>query len=138
MVSMPFADRETIPLAFKDWLISRLKGLVVTFNQISIEDYNELIMERSRIFMEMTAVLREHIDYITTSPSFVKFSHVLYSKLLSYKKELTMLLNGEKLSGSRNKCNFSPDERAFLGNVRSDIVSLLVITKHRLPKLHVV
>ena len=133
-----FADSDIKPRCFHAWLLARLKGFITTFNQISTEDYTERIMERSRLFMEMTAVLREHIDYITTSPSFAKFSHVLYEKLLSFKNELTILLNGEKLPGSRESCNFSPEERAFLGNVRADIVNLSVITKHRLPKLSVV
>jgi hypothetical protein len=88
--------------------------------------------------MEMTTVLREHIDYITTTPALAKFSHVLYEKLISFKNEITMLLNGKKLSGNHESCNFSPEERAFLGNLRADIVILSVITKRRLPKLSVV
>jgi len=138
MISTRFAYSEPIPLSFRDWLFARLKGFITTFNRISIEDYTQRIVERSRLFMELTAVLREHIDYITSSPALAKFSHVLYKKLLSFKNEITILLNGEKLSGSCHTCNFSQEERVFLGNLRADIVSLSVITKPRLPKLSVV
>jgi hypothetical protein len=141
-VSMRFADNVAIakpkPVDFKDWLVARLKGFITTFHKMTILNYKERILERTRLFGEMTAVLREYIEYITSTPSFTKFSHVLYSKLLSFKTELTMLLNGEKLPGNRESCNFSPKERALLGNVRADMVKLSVIMKPLLPELPVV
>jgi hypothetical protein len=140
-VSMRFADNASKPnpksLDFKDWLVARLKGFITTFHKMTILNYKERILERTRLFGEMTAVLREHIEYITSTPSFTKFSHVLYSKLLSFKTELTLLLNGKKLPGNRESCNFSSKERALLGNVRADMVKLSVIMKPLLPELPV-
>jgi hypothetical protein len=142
-VSMRFAENVAIakpkPLDLKDWLVARLKGFIGAINKMTIVNYKERILERTRLFGEMIAVLNEHIEYITSTSAFAKFSHVLHSKLITFKTELTMLLNGENpLSGSPNNCNFSHKERALLGNVRADIVKLSVIMKPLLPELPVV
>uniref|UniRef100_A0A6C0JXF1 Uncharacterized protein n=1 Tax=viral metagenome TaxID=1070528 RepID=A0A6C0JXF1_9ZZZZ len=119
---------------FRDWLIARLKGFIEDFHKINNRSYKKLVLERSQLFVEMTAVLYDHIDYITSSGEFVKFSHVLYSKLCEFIREITDLLNVAK-QGTYGSCNFSYNERTFLGNVRADIVKLSVIMKSRLPML---
>ena len=135
MISMRLADRDIKPICFHTWLIARLRGFITTFHEIEIVNYKERILERTRLFGELIAVLHEYIEYITSTHLFANFSHVLDSKLLSFKTELTMLLNGEKLPGNSESCNFSHQERALLGNVRSDIVKLSMILKPLLPKI---
>lgn len=124
------------PHDFREWLVVRLRGFITDFSKITGGgELRMRVLERTQLFIEMVAVLTEHIEYITSSHDFVKFSHVLYSKLIYFKNELTAVLNGEVLPDNSKPCHFSPEERAFLGNARADIVRLSVIMKPLLPNL---
>ena len=117
-------------IVYRDWLISRLKGLAADFQQYDNLEYKQRVLERTRLFVEMAAVLRENIDYIVSLPVFCNFTQTLYVKLLEFKNEITALLNGEEIeSASYVPCDFSDAERTFLGNARVDIVKLLTIVK---------
>jgi hypothetical protein len=117
-------------VVFRCWLIARLKGLVADFNQYDNLPYKHRVLEKTRLFVEMVAVLRENIDYIMSSPEFCNFTQTLYVKLLEFKNEITALLNGEEIeSDIYEPCDFSDAERMFLGNARVDIVKLLTIVK---------
>jgi hypothetical protein len=115
---------------YRDWLISRLKGLAADFQQYDNLEYKQRVLERTQLFVEMVAVLRENIDYIVSLPVFCNFIKTLYVKLFEFKNEITALLNGEEIeSASYVPCDFSDVERMFLGNARVDIVKLLTIVK---------
>jgi hypothetical protein len=124
------------PLSFRVWFVDRLKGLISGFYKITVGEYKMRVLEKCRLFAEMIDVLNEYIDYVLTTPDFAKFAHVLYNKLLSFKTDLTTLLNGETLvGGCTEPCHFTQKERAFVGCVRSDMVKLAVIMRPRLPIL---
>jgi len=117
-------------IVYRDWLIARLKGLAADFHQYDDLEYKQRVLERTRLFVEMVAVLRENIDYIVSLPVFCNFIKTLYVKLLEFKNEITALLNGEEIeSDIYELCDFSDVERMFLGNARVDIVKLLTIVK---------
>ena len=120
-------------IVYRDWLISRLKGLAADFNKFDNLPYKQRVLERTRLFVEMVAVLRENIDYIVSSPVFCNFTQALYVKLFEFKNVITSLLNGEEtVSDTYEPCDFSEVERTFLGNARVDIVKLLTIVKPHL------
>ena len=127
--------RHTTHLDINHWLVGRLKGFMADFNKVKGDTYEERILEKCQLFVEMTAVMYEHIDYITSTRGFVQFSHTLCKKLHEFKTELTLLLNCVNLCGSGYTCNFTPDERIFIGNARADFVKLMVITGNRLPSV---
>jgi hypothetical protein len=121
---------QTQTTVYRDWLISRLKGFAADFHQYDNLEYKQRVLEKTQLFVEMVAVLRENIDYIVSSPVFCNFTQTLYIKLLEFKNEITALLNGEEIdSESYVPCDFSDAERTFLGNARVDIVKLLTIVK---------
>ena len=111
-------------------MIARLKGLAANFNQYDGLEYKPRVLERTRLFVEMVAVLRDNIDYIVSLSVFCNFIKTLYEKLVEFKNEITSLLNGEEIeSDIYEPCDFSDVERMFLGNARVDIVKLLTIVK---------
>jgi len=115
---------------YRDWLIARLKGLAADFQQYDNLEYKQRVLERTRLFVEMVAVLRENIDYIVSLPVFCNFIKTLYIKLFEFKNVITSLLNGEEtVSETYEPCDFSDVERTFLGNARVGIVKLLTIVK---------
>lgn len=115
---------------YRDWLIARLKGLAAEFQQYDDLEYKQRVLERTQLFVEMVAVLRENIDYIVSLPVFCNFIKTLYVKLFEFKNVITALLNGEEtVSDTYEPCDFSDVERTFLGNARVDIVKLLTIVK---------
>jgi hypothetical protein len=135
MISMRIVEKPK-PFSFRTWLVSRLKGFITGFDNITGGEYKMRVLEKCRLFAEMLDVLNDHIDYILTEPDFKKFAHVLHAKLLSFKSDLTALLNGESLPGGcQERCNFTQKERNFVGTVRADIVKLAVIMRPRLPIL---
>ena len=115
---------------YRDWLIARLKGLIADLNKYNNLPYKQRVLERTQLFVEMVAVLREHVDYIVSSPMFCNFVQTLSVKLFEFKNVITSLLNGEDTkSDTYEPCDFSYMERTFLGNARVDIVNLLTIIK---------
>jgi hypothetical protein len=117
-------------IVYRDWLIARLKGLAADFHQYDDLEYKQRVLERTQLFVEMVAVLRENIDYIVSLPVFCNFTQALYVKLFEFKNVITSLLNGEEtVSETYEPCDFSDVERTFLGNARVDIVNLLTIVK---------
>jgi len=115
---------------YRDWLIARLKGLAADFNKFDTLPYKQRVLERTQLFVEMVAVLRENIDYIVSLPVFCNFIKTLYVKLFEFKNVITSLLNGEEtVSETYEPCDFSDVERMFLGNARVDIVKLLTLIK---------
>jgi hypothetical protein len=117
-------------IVYRDWLIARLKGFATDFQQYDNLPYKQRVLERTQLFVEMVAVLRENIDYIVSLPVFCNFIKTLYEKLVEFKNVITALLNGEEtVSDTYEPCDFSEVERTFLGNARVDIVNLLTIVK---------
>ena len=129
----PIVQAITSTVSLKDWLVCRLKGFIMEFSTVTSTDFKEQVLKRCRVLVEMTDVMYDHIDYITSSTGFARFSHVLCEKLREFTTQITLLLNGPTLLSGRNyKCNFTPEERTFMGNARADFVRLLVIAENRL------
>lgn len=119
---------------FHNWLVARLRRLVVDdYKQISGVYTTPNLMERLQLMVEMVAVIKEHIDYIATCPEFARFSQLIVSKMSDLAKQITTMLNGDPDNGV--VFNLTLDERSFIGNVRADMVNLMVITKNLLPKV---
>ena len=75
------------------------------------------VLDRFRLINELVYVLNEYMDYILYSPSFKSIHIDLITRLYLFSKDSTSSLNNQTLQ-------FTPEERNYLGNVRSDIVDL--------------
>lgn len=116
---------------FLNWLIDRIQKLLTAFFEIDKLDPKPRILEHLRILAELIDVMYEHIDYITSSEQLCRISSIIFSKMVDLSKQITFILNGNP-NTEGIKCEYTDDERAFMGNVRADTVKLAVMIKNRL------
>jgi hypothetical protein len=131
MVAAQTCEKKKSDLLFRHWLITRLKTLTVSIAQVYCTNYKTTTLERVRLISEMVSVMYDHIDYITSSLGLGNFPQIMCSKLEQLSSEITTLLNGGSINGDP-VYKFTQEERVFIGNVRKDMINLMVITKNRI------
>jgi hypothetical protein len=120
------SEQERLLLQKQKWLIKMLQRYIYEISMIcpTISTVELAFCERARLISEMSYIILEQIDFITSWPIFNIVVTKIIKQFYSMKNEITDCL----ICGCYQ---FSAEDRKFLGHLRADLVKVAVLLENR-------